>query len=376
MSSGESGKKKDIKQRKKRKSKRPATSPLNDNERPGKSGSLSCNGDRSYNNNNSDGNFVNGNVVSNPYKQCTTGYNFENTAYIPNMAFSQPFGGFPFSTQSAYPNPSQSPTMPSMPSMVNTQPPEWASVLMNDVKAIKSQVSKIEGIEKTVNQICGKIKELESNVSSIDSRLSSVENSCSFISNQHDDHKKELEETKSKLKTLKSTCNSLEKKTVSLEKDKSSLESKINDLEYRSMRDNLMFYGLPEQENENCENVIKGLIGEKLQLPQAGNLAFDRVHRVGVPARGKVRPIVAKFHYFKERELVRNKSFELADNLKAANIGIGAQWPKQMRDARKTLSAVMAQEKAKGNVVKLVRDKLYINGQLYKPDESMITEDP
>ena len=137
-----------------------------------------------------------------------------------------------------------------------------------------------------------------------------------------------------------------------------------------------MFYGLPEQENENCENVLKGLIGEKLQLPQAGNLAFDRVHRVGVPARGKVRPIVAKFHYFKERELVRNKSFELADNLKAANIGIGAQWPKQMRDARKTLSAVMAQEKAKGNVVKLVRDKLYINGQLYKPDESMITEDP
>ena len=136
-----------------------------------------------------------------------------------------------------------------------------------------------------------------------------------------------------------------------------------------------MFYGLPKQENENCENVIKGLIGEKLLLPRAGNLAFDRVHRVGVPAR-KFQPIIAKFHYFKEHELVRNKSFELADSLKAANIGTGAQWPKQMHDARKTLSAVMAQEKAKGNVVKFVRDKLYINGQLYKPDESKITEDP
>ena len=30
-------------------------------------------------------------------------------------------------------------------------------------------------------------------------------------------------------------------------------------------------------------------------------------------------------------------NLELADNLKAANIGIGAQWPKQMHDARKTL---------------------------------------
>ena len=89
--------------------------------------------------------------------------------------------------------------------------------------------------------------------------------------------------------------------------------------------------------------MIKGLIGEKLQIPQVGNLASDRV-----PARGKVRPIVANFHYYKEREQVRNKSFELADILKAADIDIGAQWPKQMRDARKTLSFIMAQEKAKG----------------------------
>lgn len=140
------------------------------------------------------------------------------------------------------------------------------------------------------------------------------------------------------------------------------------------MRNNLKFYGLPEQENENCENMIKGLIGEKLQIPQVGNLAFDRVP--GVPARGKVRPIVANFHYYKEREQVRNKSFELADNLKAADIDIGAQWPKQMRDARKTLSFIMAQEKEKGNMMKLVKDKLYINGQLYKPDEPMTIEDP
>ena len=91
------------------------------------------------------------------------------------------------------------------------------------------------------------------------------------------------------------------------------------------MRDNLMFYGLPEKPNENCESVIKTLIAEILQLQQAGNLTFDRVHRVGLPTRGKSRPIVAKFHYYKERELVRNKSFDLADTLKAANIGIGAQ---------------------------------------------------
>ena len=153
---------------------------------------------------------------------------------------------------------------------------------------------------------------------------------------------------------MKTTCQKLEQNAQSLENDKSSLEAKINDLEYRSMRDNLMFYGLPEEPNENCESIIKTLIAEKIQLQQAGNLTFDRVHRVGLPTRGKSRPIIAKFHYYKERELVRNKSFDLADTLKAANIGIGAQWPKQMRETRKTLHSVMIKERQKSNSVKLV----------------------
>ena len=94
------------------------------------------------------------------------------------------------------------------------------------------------------------------------------------------------------------------------------------------------------------------------------NLTFDRVHRVGLLTRGKSRPIVAKFHYYKN--LSEKKSFDLADTLKAANIGIGAQWPKQMREIRKPLHSVMIQERQKGNTVKLVKDELYINGPLYR----------
>ena len=190
-------------------------------------------------------------------------------------------------------------------------------------KAIKTQVSKIEDVQKTINQICVRIKDLETNVTSIDSRLSTVENSCTFIGKQYDDHKREIDDAKSKLKSLKGTCDQLEKKTKSLESEKSSLEVKLTDLEYRSMRDNLMFYGVAEHENEDCEYVIKNIIADNLDLPRAGNITFDRVHRVGLPARGKTRPIVAKFHYYKEREMVRSKSFEHADKLKTANIAIG-----------------------------------------------------
>ena len=79
----------------------------------------------------------------------------------------------------------------------------------------------------------------------------------------------------------------------------------------------------------------------------------------------KIRPIVAKFHYYKEMEVVRTKSFELSEKLKAEKNGIGAQWPKQMRETRKTLHAIMQQERAKGNTAQIVKDKLYVNGHLY-----------
>ena len=66
------------------------------------------------------------------------------------------------------------------------------------------------------------------------------------------------------------------------------------------MRDNLVFYNLPETESEHgtitSEGIIKNLIKEKLEIDD--NVEFERVHRIG-SARNqegnrKVRPIVAK----------------------------------------------------------------------------------
>ena len=144
--------------RKKKKKKRSASSPLSELERTVKSGCLSDNGDQNNTNN-----VASGSGVTDQYKQYVSeGFKFDN--FWPNMAFSQPFAGFAFSSQNSYPLPTQSPPMQTMPQMLggppmtplNSQPTEWATGLMNDVKAIKAQVSKIENIEKTMNQMRGK----------------------------------------------------------------------------------------------------------------------------------------------------------------------------------------------------------------------------
>ena len=73
--------------------------------------------------------------------------------------------------------------------------------------------------------------------------------SLSVVKNE--DRKKELEKTKTELKALKSNCKILEDKN-------STLKTKVVDLESRSMRENLLFYGIQEgRTQENCEIFIK-----------------------------------------------------------------------------------------------------------------------
>ena len=297
-----------------------------------------------------------------------------------NMSFSQQMQQIPFPVQGAgqsqpqpsamsYMNAPMSPNqIPGSQQVYNvppppSNPPSWMADLIKDVKEIKLSMAKLDKIEQTVNMISLKVSDLETKVNSMDIKVNDVEDSCKFISSENDDRKKELEKTKTELKSLKSNCKTLEDKN-------SKLETKVVDLESRSMRENLLFYGIPEGgPQENCEILIKELCVNHLEMPEAQSMLIDRAHRIGPSKPNKTRPIVVKFHYFGEREAVRTRSYDKTESLKQAKVGVGVQWPQQVRETRKSLYPVMQKEKQKGKNVKMVRDKLYINGTEYKPTE-------
>ena len=134
------------------------------------------------------------------------------------------------------------------------------------------------------------------------------------------------------------------------------------------MRENLLFYGIEEGgEHENCERLIKQVCVDKLQMPEAETMLIDRAHRIGIRKPNKTRPTVAKFHYYGQKEAVKSKSYDRSEQLKQANLGIGMHWHQQIRDARKALYLIMQKEKQNGKHVRMARDKLYIDGILYKP---------
>ena len=107
-------------------------------------------------------------------------------------------------------------------------------------------------------------------------------------------------------------------------------------------------------------------INDKLSITD--DITFDRVHRVGPASAKKPRPIVAKFHYHKQREQIRQKGYAERDTLKLLDLGVGVQLPKEIRETRKLLYPVMKREEKRGKTVRLVSDRLYINNVLYNPD--------
>ena len=87
-------------------------------------------------------------------------------------------------------------------------------------------------------------------------------------------------------------------------------------------------------------------------------MELDRAHGLGHPEMSrKPRPIIVKFHRYKDREDVRAQANSMRNDLKSSNHGVGVQIPKEWRDARRRLYSIMQAERLKGN--RVMKTKLY-----------------
>ena len=80
----------------------------------------------------------------------------------------------------------------------------------------------------------------------MDTRKIEVEKACTFMSEKHDTNNQDLQGVKGDVKKVKDSCISLAENVNKMEQDFERLNSKVLDQEFRSMRDNLIFYGIRE----------------------------------------------------------------------------------------------------------------------------------
>ncbi|KAL4221207.1 hypothetical protein ACF0H5_019471 [Mactra antiquata] len=214
---------------------------------------------------------------------------------------------------------------------------------------------------------------------------------------------------------LKNDMKHINDENLKLKQKNAEFSDSITDLKCRSMRDNLLFFGIPENEafnptpaviqsntsdlndvygssqdiidpsqppnmepmsttqstqhviitttDENCVDKCKSFCENILGIKDAkSKIVIQRAHRVGRSIPGKIRPIVAKLES-ESKSIIKNALKVI--NLKNTPCNVADQYPPEVKDRRKELIPIMVEARRLGKKAVLVRDKLYINNQLY-----------
>lgn len=280
--------------------------------------------------------------------QASQSYNMNTNVaspYLYNANFSQMNSGSPLFHQQLCSTPTQ-----------NTSNPDVLSLILQRLDSVDNILTQLDTIQKNFHELSVRVDKMDQKINLIENRMSDIERSRSFDSSLTDEMSK-------RQKDIEKIMQDLRKKDEQQRSLEAEMKAEIIDLKSRSMRDNLLFYKIAEEKDENCEIKIQNFMKENLKIETASNIKIQRAHRVGKYNGSKTRPIVVKFAFYPDRERVR----KAAVNLKGTEYGISEQYPREVMETRKKLIPVMKKAREEGKEAFINVDKLYIDKRLYVP---------
>jgi len=166
---------------------------------------------------------------------------------------------------------------------------------------------------------------------------------------------------------MASKINELEGRLLRCEKVTYDLKEENVSLKARSMRDNVIFFNIPEQDGhtmEDCTARIRDFCREQLRINQDDMHAvgFDRVHRMGGKQPGKGRPIVAKCANDATKRII----FAHTRNLAGTRFGVSEQIPREINERRGHLMSQYKQAKEDNKKPRWNLDQLIVEGRTIK----------
>ena len=154
-------------------------------------------------------------------------------------------------------------------------------------------------------------------------------------------------------------------------------ESKVKDdllyAQSQSMRNNVIFGNIDEVKDEThvqSEAAVRKFCTDKLKIAGdiVSSLKFERVHRVGKQNFGHYtttttdkaapRKIVAKFCFYKDRDMVLKQREQLKDT----DLFMHEQYPPEIAKRRRALVPDLKKAKKAGKQAWISYDTLFVNG--------------
>ena len=263
------------------------------------------------------------------------------------------------------------PKMAAMPTSKEHEVGKEHSVPLDDVlKQIVDSIQSLgDRLENKIEQLQTDMDcfrhEIKENLDGLKATISDVEKSLEQAWERIDDHTAELKAHKdvkdSQQREIDELKSELEKTTLLLNVEKGN---KIA-LENYTRRKNLKFMNLPEDRGEDCKGMITNLIQNDLKI-DVTNVRFHAVHRVGKPAVGKTRPIIARFVCREDRDLVWSRKKDLKNSTTYHDAYITQDRDaKAIQQERRTLIKAMKKARALGFDSKVIDRHLVVGGEIY-----------
>ena len=243
---------------------------------------------------------------------------------------------------------------------IHSSEQKMTDIINKALEPVLKRLDNLDTVKLKVDNVCAKIDE-------VSKKVDAMEESVKHTSAQYDEIRVELQNMKKNVNNdLKPIVYRVQAEHATLKETVDEAQKDILDLQTRAMRDNLLFFNIPEKKGENCTECVLQLAEKYLKIEDASDIIkIDRAHRIGAN-QDKHRPIVAKFHNFAHRELIRKSAHKLKDESESRAFGIAEQFPSEIVKRRKILLEIKKELHLAGKKSTMSVDKLYMDGHLVK----------
>ena len=178
----------------------------------------------------------------------------------------------------------------------------------------------------------------------------------------------DIKELQTQVKTLEIQNTQQEKRIDFLEAELATIKRAQLDEKAYSMRQNLLFDNVEYSKNENLIDKLRLFFRNELQIENAENIRFERVHRLGRQREGSPPiTVVARFHAYTDRDLVWRSRARRPEG-STSKVYIREHYPEPIERNRRELMPIFREAKFHDKTTSMTKDAIIFRGRKYTVD--------
>ncbi|KAL9961129.1 hypothetical protein ACROYT_G030020 [Oculina patagonica] len=248
----------------------------------------------------------------------------------------------------------------------NTAPPMTSKTRFKKTNKVGVLATdRLTSVEGKLDGVLQKVQHLETALSGVQSEINALQTKTTKIKEATD------RVMDAGLTNLNTKVQELRRKINDNQKEIKAANDRCLYQEVYNRRENLRLLGVPESsDTENTSEVVYRFIEMELEIDNARDIEFQRVHRIGKKKVRAHRPIIVRFLRFPDRERVFKKALELKED---TEVRVYTDLPKEIQERRKKQWPKLKKAREEGKVASFDRkepDKLLLMDSLFQCNET------